>query len=162
LSDEDIPGLDANWKMNPPLRSPRDVQAVIEGIEDGTIDILVTDHAPHSEEEKARGMDKAPFGIVGLETAFPLMYTHFVKTGKWTLEFLLSRMTNKPAEVFNLSTGRLEVGRPADLTLVDLDAAKKVDPASFATKGRNTPFTGWELQGWPVWTMVDGKVVWSN
>jgi dihydroorotase len=162
LSDEDIPSMDANWKMNPPLRSPRDVQAVIEGIEDGTIDILVTDHAPHSEEEKAKGMEKAPFGIVGLETAFPLMYTKFVKTGKWTLEFLLSRMTNKPADVFNLNTGRLEVGRPADLTLINLNETRVVDPTTFATKGRNTPFTGWELNGWTVWTMVDGKIVWKN
>jgi dihydroorotase len=162
LSDEDIPSLDANWKMNPPLRSPKDVQAVIAGIEDGTIDILVTDHAPHSEEEKAKGMEKAPFGIVGLETAFPLMYTKFVKTGKWTLEFLLSRMTDKPADVFQLNTGKLVVGAPADITIVDLNSTRKVDPATFATKGRNTPFTGWELQGWPIWTMVDGQVVWSN
>jgi dihydroorotase len=144
------------------LRSPRDVQAVIAGIEDGTIDILVTDHAPHSQEEKAKGMEKAPFGIVGLETAFPLMYTKFVTTGKWTLEFLLSRMTNKPAEVFNLNAGRIEVGRPADLTLVDLNESRSVDPETFATKGRNTPFTGWALQGWPVWTMVDGQIVWKN
>lgn len=121
LSDEDIPGLDANWKMNPPLRSPRDVQAVIEGLEDGTIDIIVTDHAPHSVEEKEKGMQLAPFGIVGFETAFPLLYTKFVKTGKWNLSFLLDRMTRKPADVFDLPYGKLEVGAVADLTLIDLD-----------------------------------------
>ncbi|WP_028561594.1 dihydroorotase [Paenibacillus pinihumi] len=162
LSDEDIPSMDANWKMNPPLRSPRDVQAVIEGIEDGTIDIIVTDHAPHSAEEKARGMLLAPFGITGFETAFPLMYTKFVKTGKWSLGFLLERMTSKPAQVFGLGSGRLETGAPADLTLIDLENEREVDPQSFVSKGKNTPFGGWKLQGWPTLTIVDGTVAWSE
>ncbi|MDN4078146.1 dihydroorotase [Paenibacillus polymyxa] len=161
LSDEDIPGLDANWKMNPPLRSPRDVQACIEGLEDGTIDIIVTDHAAHSEEEKAKGLELAPFGIVGFETAFPLLYTKFVATGKWTLDFLVRRMTTDPARVFRLDTGRLEEGAPADLTMIDLEQEQVVDPQTFASKGRNTPFTGWKLKGWPVKTWVDGKLVWS-
>jgi dihydroorotase len=162
LSDEDIPEPDGNWKMNPPLRSPRDVRAVIEGLEDGTIDIIVTDHAPHSAEEKARGMDKAPFGIVGLETAFPLLYSKFVLTGRWTLGFLLSRMTEKPAEVFRLPYGKLLAGSDADLTIIDLEQEKTVDPGAFLSKGRNTPFAGWKLKGWPVLTMVGGKVVWSE
>lgn len=163
LSDEDIPGLDdANWKMNPPLRTPRDVQAVIEGLEDGTLDMIVTDHAPHSAEEKSRGVDLAPFGIVGFETAFPLLYTKFVATGKWTLGFLLQRMTQDPARVFRLETGRLEQGAPADLTIVDLTNERAVDPATFLSKSNNTPFGGWELKGWPVTTIVDGKVVWSE
>ncbi|WP_195572820.1 dihydroorotase [Paenibacillus sp. 1001270B_150601_E10] len=162
LSDEDIPDLDANWKMNPPLRSPRDVKACIEALEDGTIDILVTDHAPHSAEEKARGMQLAPFGIVGLETAFPLMYTKFVETGKWTLDMLVKRMTSIPAATFGLQTGRLEEGAPADLAVLDLDTERKVNPEEFLTKGRNTPFTGWKLKGWTVMTLVDGKVVWSD
>lgn len=161
LSDEDIPGLDANWKMNPPLRSPRDVQACIEGLEDGTIDIIVTDHAAHSEEEKAKGMELAPFGIVGFETAFPLLYTKFVATGKWTLDFLVRRMTADPARVFRLNAGRLKEGAPADLTMIDLEQEQAVDPHTFASKGRNTPFTGWKLKGWPVNTWVDGKLVWS-
>ncbi len=161
LSDEDIPGMDSNWKMNPPLRTPRDVQAVLEALEDGTIDIVVTDHAPHSEEEKARGMQLAPFGIVGFETAFPLLYTKFVTTGRWTLSFLLEKMTVKPAEVFRLDTGRLAIGAEADITLIDLDTEQEVDPATFASKSRNTPFTGWKLKGWPVMTMVAGKVVWT-
>jgi dihydroorotase len=162
LSEEDIPGLDTNWKMNPPLRSKRDVEACIEALEDGTIDMIVTDHAPHSSEEKAKGMLKAPFGIVGLETAFPLLYTKFVKTGRWSLSFLISRMTSDPAKVFGLKTGRLEVGAPADITIVDLNKTKAVNPDEFATKGRNTPFGGWELTGWPVTTIVSGKVVWSE
>lgn len=162
LSEEDIPGMDANWKMNPPLRSKRDVDAVIEALEDGTIDIIVTDHAPHSEEEKAKGMQLAPFGIVGFETAFPLLYTKFVATGKWSLGFLIERMTSKPAEVFGLDTGRLQVGSDADLTLVDLETEKEVDPGAFLSKSRNTPFTGWKLKGWPVLTMVGGKIAWTE
>ena len=162
LSDEDIPdSMDANWKMNPPLRTPKDVEACIQGLEDGTIDIIVTDHAPHSEEEKARGMARAPFGIVGFETAFPLLYTKFVKTGRWTLEFLLRRMTSDPARIFRLPYGTMEVGAPADLILIDIENEREVDPATFLTKGRNTPFTGWKLYGWPVLTMVNGKVVYT-
>jgi dihydroorotase len=161
LSDEDIPGLDANWKMNPPLRTPRDVQAVIEGLEDGTIDIIVTDHAPHSEEEKAKGMMLAPFGILGFETAFPLLYTKFVLTGKWTLGFLLNRMTAKPADVFSLPWGKLEVGSPADVTIIDLDAKAQVNKESIVSKSKNTPFIGWELQGWPIVTIASGQIVWS-
>lgn len=162
LSDEDIPGMDANWKMNPPLRTPRDVEACIQAVEDGTIDIIVTDHAPHSEEEKAKGMELAPFGIVGFETAFPLLYTKFVQTGRWTLQMLVDRLTSDPAKVFRLATGRLEQGAPADITLIDLETKQTVDPATFATKGKNTPFTNWTLQGWPQTTIVDGQVVWSQ
>jgi dihydroorotase len=161
LSDEDIPGMDPNWKMNPPLRTPRDVQAVIEALEDGTIDIIVTDHAPHAEEEKAKGVELAPFGIVGFETAFPLLYTKFVKTGRWSLGFLLRKMTSEPARVFGLKAGRLEAGAPADLTLIDLDSEQTVDPAKFLSKSRNTPFAGWRLQGWPVRTIVAGRTVWQ-
>ncbi|WP_442603797.1 dihydroorotase [Paenibacillus sp. KN14-4R] len=162
LSDEDIPELDANWKMNPPLRTPHDVEKMIEAIEDGTIDIIVTDHAPHSAEEKARGMMAAPFGIVGLETAFPLLYTKFVATGRWSLAFLIDKMAVKPAEVFGLPWGVIEEGRPADLTIIDLETEKAVDPTEFLSKSQNTPFGGWKLKGWPVATMVSGKVVWSQ
>jgi dihydroorotase len=162
LSDEDIPGLDANWKMNPPLRTPRDVQAVIEGIEDGTIDIIVTDHAPHAEEEKAQGMLQAPFGIVGFETAFPLLYTKFVETGRWSLRFLVEKMTTAPAEVFGLPYGRLEEGAVADIAVIDLETERTVQPETFLSKSRNTPFGGWKLRGWPVLTMFGGKVVWAE
>lgn len=162
LSDEDIPSMDTNWKMNPPLRTPQDVQAVIEGLEDGTIDFIVTDHAPHSAEEKALGMEKAPFGITGFETAFPLLYTHFVKTGRWSLEFLLKRMTEIPAAVFGLNKGCLKPGAAADLTIIDLELEQEVDPSTFLSKGKNTPFTGWKLQGWPVMTVSEGNIVWSD
>ncbi|MNZ77553.1 Dihydroorotase [compost metagenome] len=162
LSEEDIPGLDANWKMNPPLRSKRDVEACIEALEDGTIDIVVTDHAPHSAEEKAKGMQLAPFGIVGFETAFPLLYTKFVVTGRWSLELLVNRMTSDPAKVFGLNSGKLAAGAPADIAIIDLETEKEVDPEQFASKGRNTPFTDWKLKGWPVATVVQGKVVWSE
>ncbi|MNJ38528.1 Dihydroorotase [compost metagenome] len=162
LAETDIPGLDANWKMNPPLRSERDVEACIQALEDGTIDMIVTDHAPHSEEEKAKGMQLAPFGIVGFETAFPLLYTKFVLTGRWDLSLLVQRMTKDPARVFGLSAGKLEPGAPADLTLLDLDKEQEVDPSAFASKGRNTPFGGWKLKGWPVMTIVSGKVVWQD
>lgn len=162
LAEEDIPGLDANWKMNPPLRSRRDVEACIAALEDGTIDIIVTDHAPHSEEEKAKGLQLAPFGIVGFETAFPLLYTKFVAEGRWTLGMLVQRMTAGPAQVFGLKAGRLTPGAPADLAIVDLEEERTVDPAAFASKGRNTPFAGWKLKGWPVATIVGGNLVWSE
>ncbi|OXM15712.1 dihydroorotase [Paenibacillus herberti] len=162
LSDEDIPDMDSNWKMNPPLRTPRDVEAVIQGLEDGTIDMIVTDHAPHSAEEKARGMELAPFGIVGFETAFPLLYTKFVRTGKWSLGFLLNRMTKVPASVFGLDSGCLELGAPADLTIIDLEQERAVDPATFKSRSNNTPFGGWKLYGWPQATVVGGSVVWSH
>jgi dihydroorotase len=162
LSDEDIPGMDANWKMNPPLRSKHDVEALIAGVEDGTIDMIVTDHAPHSADEKAKGMMQAPFGIVGFETAFPLLYSKFVVTGRWTLQFLLDRMTIKPAQVFGLSSGVLETGRDADITIIDLEHEATVDPSTFLSKSTNTPFAGWKLQGWPTMTLVGGKVVWSS
>ncbi len=161
LSEEDIPGLDANWKMNPPLRSLRDVQAVIAGLEDGTIDILVTDHAPHSEDEKAKGMMLAPFGILGFETAFALLYTRFVLTGKWTLGFLIDKWTARPAEVFQLDVGRIAEGCIADITIIDLDIEQEVKKEEIVSKSKNSPFIGLKLTGWPVITISAGQVVWS-
>ncbi|WLR43602.1 dihydroorotase [Bacillus carboniphilus] len=162
LCEEDIPGLDANFKMNPPLRSKEDQEALFEGLLDRTIDFIATDHAPHSLEEKEEGMELAPFGIVGLETAFPLLYTHLVATNKVTLKQLVDWLTIKPSQNFNLPFGRLQEGELADLTLIDLDESKKINPSMFASKGKNTPFTGWEVKGWPVLTMVNGEVVWRK
>ncbi|SFJ64389.1 dihydroorotase [Brevibacillus centrosporus] len=160
LCDEDIPeNLDTNWKMNPPLRSREDLAALIAGLKDGTIDMIATDHAPHTAEEKANGINRAPFGIVGSETAFPLLYTHFVQTGELTLKELVDLLTIKPAAAFGLPYGRLEVGATADLTVIDLETEKKIDPAAFASKGTNTPFAGWACKGWPILTLVDGKIV---
>ncbi len=163
LCDEDIPdSLDANWKMNPPLRSREDRAALIAGLKDGTIDIIATDHAPHTREEKAKGLERAPFGIVGLETAFPLLYTHLVLTGELTLGELVEKMTTKPAEIFGLPYGRLQEGAVADLVVIDLESERTINPEQFASKGRNTPFAGWSCKGWPVLTMVDGRIVYRH
>lgn len=162
LCEDDIPGLDPNFKMNPPLRGKADQEALIEGLLDGTIDFIATDHAPHTADEKAEGMEKAPFGIVGLETAFPLLYTNFVETGEFTLKQLLEWLTVKPAEVFKLKSGQLIEGAPADLTIIDMNSISTINPESFLSKGKNTPFTGWECKGWPVMTIVEGKLVWQK
>ncbi|MBM7647197.1 dihydroorotase [Bacillus ectoiniformans] len=162
LCDEDIPGRDTNYKMNPPLRSRADRDALIEGLLDGTIDFIATDHAPHTAEDKAAGMEKAPFGIVGLETAFPLMYTHFVKNGKMSLKQLVDWMTIKPANAFGLPYGKLEAGSLADIVLIDLEKEKKIDAKEFVSKGKNTPFGGWACSGWATATFAEGKLVWQE
>jgi dihydroorotase len=162
LNEEDITGKDANFKMNPPLRSKEDHQALIEGLLDGTIDFIATDHAPHTSEEKAEGIELAPFGIVGLETAFPLLYTEMVEKGVMTLKQLLDFLTVKPAEAFGLPYGELAVGAPADVVLLDLENEEKIDPSQFLSKGKNTPFGGWNCKGWPVLTIAAGKVIWSK
>lgn len=162
LCDEDIPGLDANYKMNPPLRSREDRDALIEGLLDGTIDFIATDHAPHTEEEKAWKMTEAPFGIVGLETAFPLLYTHFVQSGKMSLKQLIDYLTIKPAQAFNLPYGKIEVGSAADLAVLDLESEETIDSSTFLSKGKNTPFNGWKCKGWNVLTIVNGKIAWEK
>ncbi|MFD2443454.1 dihydroorotase [Bacillus sp. CGMCC 1.16607] len=162
LSEKDISSLDANFKMNPPLRGEEDRLALIEGLLDGTIDFIATDHAPHTHEEKLEGMELAPFGIVGLETAFPLLYTNLVKKDVITLQQLIEFLTKKPAQAFNLPYGKLEAGAPADITFLNLEQVDEINPDEFLSKGKNTPFTGWKCQGWPVMTMVDGKIVWKN
>lgn len=163
LSEDDIPADDGNWKMNPPLRGVDDRQALIEGLMDGTLDCIATDHAPHSQEEKAQSMLKAPFGIVGSELAFQLLYTDFVKKGIFSLEDLVDWLTVKPAEVFALTdAGRLDVGSPADITVIDLEAEWQVDPDEFLSKGRNTPFTGKKLWSDIHMTLVDGQVVYQR
>lgn len=162
LTEDDMTELDTNYKMNPPLRSQADRDALFEGLMDGTIDLIATDHAPHSEEEKALAMDKAPFGIVGLETGFPLLYTHLVKTGKMTLQQLVDKMTVIPANVFDLPYGVLEEGRVADLTLIDLEKTITIDKQSFLSKGKNTPFDGWTVEGVPVLTIAAGEIVYED
>ncbi|MBQ6484136.1 MAG: dihydroorotase [Carnobacterium sp.] len=161
LSEEDIPSDTAIYKMNPPLRGTDDREALIEGLLDGTIDFIATDHAPHSAEEKSGSMVGAPFGIVGSETAFQLLYTHFVKTGKFTLLQLIDWMSTKPAEIFNLNAGSLEVGAPADLALFNLTEEEEIDAKDFKSLSSNTPFIGWKVVGNTVMTLVDGKVVYS-
>ncbi|WP_105995198.1 dihydroorotase [Staphylococcus agnetis] len=158
LSEDDVPGDNAIYKMNPPLRSTEDRQALIDGLLDGTIDIIATDHAPHAAEEKDQPMTRAPFGIVGSETAFPLLYTHFVKTGKWSLQQLVDYITIKPAKLFDLPYGKLEEGAPADLTLIDLDEAYDIKAEDFLSKSSNTPFLGERVYGKTLFTMVDGEI----
>lgn len=161
LIDEDV--KDSQGKMNPPLRAQADREALIAGIIDGTIAMIATDHAPHSEEEKARGLELAPFGIVGLETAFPLLYTKLVQPGIISLTKLIQLLSMNPADVFQLyDRGCIAVGKQADLTIIDLNKTAPVDPQTFVSLGKNTPFTGMELQGWPVMTLVDGKIVYKE
>ncbi|MER2076984.1 dihydroorotase [Psychrobacillus psychrotolerans] len=162
LCEDDIPSDEAIWKMNPPLRAKEDMMALRAGLVDGTLDFIATDHAPHTEEEKSNGFEKAPFGIVGLETAFPLLYTHFVKPGEWTLQQLLDYLTIKPAKVFGFEFGKLEVGAPADLVLIDLKKEQKIDKETFISKGKNTPFNGIVCNGWPQLTMYNGEIVWQE
>ncbi|HLS66663.1 MAG TPA: dihydroorotase [Pseudogracilibacillus sp.] len=162
LTEDDITEDDANYKMNPPLRAKEDRDALIAGLLDGTIDFIATDHAPHTEVEKEAGILRAPFGIVGLETAFPLMYTHFVKTGKMTFRQLVDYFTKKPAEVFGLPYGMLQVGSIADLTVVDLENEMTIDKTTFYSKGKNTPFDGWNVYGNPLLTIASGKTVYKD
>ncbi|MGM7701101.1 dihydroorotase [Pseudalkalibacillus sp. Hm43] len=162
LCEKDIVEQSPNFKMNPPLRSEEDRDALIEGLLDGTIDFIATDHAPHTEEEKSVGIERAPFGIVGLETAFPLLYTYLVKPGICDLAFLIDRMTAKPSECFGLPYGRIEEGAPADLVVLDMEHEKPIQPDHFLSKGRNTPFTDRICNGWPVLTLVAGKVAYKN
>ncbi|MFD2208757.1 dihydroorotase [Virgibacillus halophilus] len=162
LNEEDILEGDANFKMNPPLRSIADSQALLDGLLDGTIDFIATDHAPHAEEEKAKGFLEAPFGIVGLETAFPLLYTYLVRTNKASLSQLIDWLTIKPATVFGLSYGKLETANIADLTLIDLDHSSTINKDTFFSKGKNTPFEGWKIYGIPKLTVFGGEIVYKN
>jgi dihydroorotase len=167
LCDEDIPersenDLDPNFKMNPPLRSRLDREACQAALLDGTIDFVATDHAPHSEEEKSQHIHEAPFGIVGLETAFPLMYTHFVKTGKLTLERLVELMSRNAGKIFNIPVGNMNEGAVADLVLMDLNKEIELDKNLFLSKGKNTPFHGWKCAGIPVMTIYEGKIVYQD
>ena len=152
---------DGRFKMNPPLRSKEDKKALIEGIIDGTIDMIATDHAPHSEEEKSKGLEKSVMGIVGLETAFPLLYTYFVKEGIISLEKLVELMNTNPRERFEIGT-EIKVGEKADLTVYDLNEKYIIDSNNFASKGKSTPFNGYEVFGKCKMTMVGGKIIFNE
>ena len=146
---------DGRFKMNPPIRSEEDRKALLEGILDGTIDMLATDHAPHSAEEKSRGLEKSVFGIVGLETAFPIMYTYLVKPGIMTMERLLEVMVDAPRKRFNLPLG-------IDFSVWDLEEEYESDPGEFLSMGKATTFTGWKVNGRCKATVCDGKVVYKE
>jgi len=159
LTDEFVMGYDTSTKVNPPLRTAADVAAVKEGLADGTIDVIATDHAPHTVEEKDVEYDRAAFGLVGLETAVGLVWTELVTTGVLTPLQAITKLTLNPSNVLGIPKGTLETGADADITIIDPNLAETVDASLFESKGRNTPFNGRLLKGLPVVTIVEGRVV---
>jgi len=164
LTDEAVreTGYDTNTKMNPPLRSEADREAVLAGLRDGTIDCIATDHAPHTVDDKKVEYDHAANGIVGLETAVALCLDRLVGAGLLELPYLVALLSANPARVLGLPGGTLAPGSPADLTLLDLAKKRQVDPTRFESRSRNTPFGGWILKGWPAMTIVAGRVAWKD
>ncbi|MFH1563984.1 MAG: dihydroorotase [Nitrospirota bacterium] len=159
LTDEMVKIHDTNTKMNPPLRSQEDVEAIKEGLKDGTIDVIATDHAPHTPSEKATNWLNAPFGIIGLETSLGLVLTELVHSGVISLHEAIAKMTINPAKVLGLEAGALRVGREADITIIDMEKEWIVDVNKFESKARNCPYNGWKLKGKAVMTIVGGKVI---
>lgn len=158
LTDEAIVGFDPDTKVNPPLREEKDRLAIIEGLRDGTLDCIVTDHAPHHYDDKHVEYDMAAFGISGIETSFALSYTQLVKGGVLTIEELAEKMSAAPARILSLEGGAIEEGGVADLAIVDLNEEWTIDPALFASKGKNTPFKGRKVCGRVKMTVVDGEI----
>lgn len=161
LTDEAVATYRTDAKMNPPLRSEEDRDAVIAGVTDGTLDVIATDHAPHHYDEKEQAFDDAPFGIVGLETALGLALTELVHRGRMDLPTLIERMSWAPARAFGLPGGTLAEDSVADVTIFHPDAEWTVRPEAFRSLSRNTPFVGWKLRGKPMATIVGGRLVWS-
>ena len=155
VMDDSMLQEDGRFKMNPPLRSAEDREALVQGIQDGTIDMIATDHAPHSAEEKVKGLEKSAFGVVGIETAFPICYTYLVKTGIITMEKLMELLVINPRKRFNIPLGN-------DFSIWDLEASYTVDPADFLSMGKATPFAGWTVQGKCMATVCDGKIVYNS
>ena len=160
LCDEDLQE-EGRFKMNPPLRSRADREALVAGIQDGTIEVIATDHAPHTAAEKARGLAGSAMGIVGLETAFPLLYTYLVKPGLLSFPRLMELLHDAPCRRFGLPQGELD-GPHADFTVFDLSASHPIDPASFLSQGKATPFTGWPVQARCLLTVCNGRLVWQD
>lgn len=161
LTADDIPGPDTNYKMNPPLRNKEDVEALKQGLKDGIIEVIATDHAPHHADEKAKEMAQAPFGIVGLETAAALTFTELVATGILTPMQMAACMSYNPAKVLGSDRGSIQVGSPADVVIFDPTAEYVIDKNSFASMGKNTPFDGRKVKGLVKMTIVDGQIVYE-
>ncbi len=159
LTEAETAGYNTNAKVNPPLRTAADVAAVREGLRDGTIDVIATDHAPHSRDEKEAEFTLAPSGISGLETAVGLVFTELVASGVLTVTEAIAKLTARPAALLSVPGGNLSVGAPADVTVIDPEREETVDPAAFLSKGKNTPFAGRRLKGMPVLTVVGGRIV---
>jgi len=163
LLEDDIITVDNTYtKVNPPIRGKEDVLSVIEGIKDGTIDIIATDHAPHDEDSKNISYDKAAFGISGIETAFSLSYTGLVLKGHISLMKLIEMMTNRPAEILGIDGGEISIGKPGDLTIIDLNEEYTIDSSNFFSKGKNTPFNGMKVRGKPQYTIVGGNIIYER
>ena len=162
LTEEALQTYDARFKMNPPLRNQKDLEALREGLRDGTLDAVATDHAPHAQVEKETGLAQAPFGVIGLETAFPVLLTEMVHRGLMDLNGLVAAFTSRPAQVLGISRGTLAAGSDADITLFDLNASWVVETGSFSSKSGNSPFLGWHLKGKITDVIVGGKPVFQN
>lgn len=161
MTEDEIPGDDANYKMNPPLRSSTDVEELCLGLADGTMEAISTDHAPHGEEEKKKSIAEAPFGIVGSETAYALAVTHLVKKGYLTPMQLVERMSTNPCRILGVPGGNLAEGMPADITIADMDSEYQIDKNTFLSKGKNTPFDGAVVNGRVYYTIVGGNIVYQ-
>ncbi len=162
LTSDDIPGDDANWKMNPPLRTKEDRDALIEGLRTGIMEVIASDHAPHSADEKRGSFNGAPFGIVGLETTAAVTYTNLVKPGILSIMQMAERMSYNPAKILGLARGSVAEGEIADLVVFDPEKSWVVDPEKFESKGKNTPFAGQTLQGAVRATIVSGEIAWPG
>ena len=158
LTDESLRSFDSNFKMNPPLRGKGHVKGVTDGLIDGTIDVIATDHAPHAKEKKMQELDRAPFGIIGLETALGLVVTRLITPGHLDWPTALAKLTCNPARILHLPKGTLQIGADADVTIIDPAARWTVDPAEFRSKSTNTPFAGWELTGRAEVVIVGGRI----
>lgn len=162
MTDEEIPEDSGNYKMNPPLRGKEDKEALIAGLASGVLEAIATDHAPHSLEEKQQSMKKAPFGVVGMETAFALAVTELVKKGHLSMSQLVSRMSKAPAQILGIPKGTLKEGSPADIVIAETEQEYEINPDHFFSKGRNTPFAGKRVYGTVCCTIVDGAVVYEK
>ena len=162
LTEDEVLTQGAMARVNPPLRTRNDVAGIVAGLRDGTIDVIATDHAPHSAEEKARSLTRAPSGMIGLETSLAIALTQLYHTRRMDLPAIIKRMSTTPADILRLPRGRMSLGAQADLVLFDPDEEWTVDPEQFASKARNTPFAGWKVKGKVKYTIVKGQVIYQN